>query len=108
MGRTACGIRRRAGAQADTRWQGRHATDRLYTLPSVPVCRETTRRLGLAWLLASACLLHHLTHWLGAAAPHWLHVLASTPVHAAMSALALLGACAAERPTADHAVHGVR
>ncbi|KAL4434160.1 hypothetical protein ABPG75_000601 [Micractinium tetrahymenae] len=53
--------------------------------------RETTRRLGVAWLLASACLLHHVTHWLGAAAPHWLHVLASTPVHAAMSALALLG-----------------
>ncbi|KAL4430152.1 hypothetical protein ABPG77_004934 [Micractinium sp. CCAP 211/92] len=53
--------------------------------------RETTRRLGVAWLLASACLLHHLTHWLGSAAPHWLHVLSSTPVHAAMSALALLG-----------------
>lgn len=59
-----------------------------------PAChgrRETTRRLGVAWLLASACLLHHLTHWLGSAAPHWLHVLSSTPVHAAMSALALLG-----------------
>ena len=54
-------------------------------------CRETTRRLAVAWLLASACLLHHVTHWLGAAAPHWLHALASTPVHAAMSALALLG-----------------
>ncbi|PSC75437.1 copper-transporting ATPase chloroplastic [Micractinium conductrix] len=53
--------------------------------------RETTRRLGVAWLLASACLLHHVTHWLGAAAPTWLHALASTPVHAAMSALALLG-----------------
>lgn len=57
----------------------------------LPACRETTRRLGVAWLLASACLLHHLTHWLGAAAPHWLHALASTPVHATLSALALLG-----------------
>ena len=47
----------------------------------------------MAWLLASACLLHHAVHWLGPAAPGWLHALASTPVHAAMSALALLGAC---------------
>jgi hypothetical protein len=45
----------------------------------------------VAWLLASACLLHHLTHWLGAAAPSWLHLLASTPVHASLAALALLG-----------------
>jgi Cu2+-exporting ATPase len=55
--------------------------------------RETTRRLGVAWLLASACLLHHAAHWLGAAAPAWLHALAhATPIHAALSALALLGA----------------
>lgn len=53
--------------------------------------RETTRRLGVAWLLASACLMHHAVHWLGASAPRWLHALASTPVHAALSALALLG-----------------
>ena len=45
----------------------------------------------MAWLLASACLLHHAVHWLGGAAPRWLHALASTPVHAALSALALLG-----------------
>lgn len=56
--------------------------------------RDTTRRLGVAWLLASACLLHHLTHWLGGSAPRWLHALSSTPVHAALAALALLG----ERP----------
>ncbi|EFN57825.1 hypothetical protein CHLNCDRAFT_21268 [Chlorella variabilis] len=53
--------------------------------------RDTTRRLGVAWLLASACLLHHLTHWLGGSAPRWLHALSSTPVHAALAALALLG-----------------
>ena len=54
--------------------------------------RSASRRLGLAWLLASACLLHHGVHWLGPAAPGWLKVFCSTPAHATLSALALLGA----------------
>ena len=70
-------------------------------LAALSCCRDTTRRLAVAWLLASACLLHHATHWLGPAAPHWLHVLASTPVHAAMSALALLGGWQSRSPTCD-------
>ena len=55
---------------------------------------DATRRLAVAWLLASGCLLHHAVHWAGARAPMWLHALASTPVHAALSALAILGAWA--------------
>lgn len=44
----------------------------------------------IAWALASACFTGHLAHilpWV----PGWFHILASTPVHGAMSALALLG-----------------
>lgn len=64
----------------------------LSSLPSPgPCCRDTTRRLAVAWLLASACLVHHLTHWLGGSAPAWLHLLSATPVHATLSAMALLG-----------------
>ena len=58
-----------------------------------PVCRRlkaATRKLILAWLLASACLTGHLGHlWHGA--PQWVHLLGSPPVHATMSAAALLG-----------------
>lgn len=53
--------------------------------------REATGRLALAWLLASACLTGHLAH-LWPSAPRLLHLLGSAPVHAAMSALAMLGA----------------
>eukprot|EP00887_Chlorella_sp_A99_P000769 scaffold5.g769.t1 len=52
---------------------------------------RATRRLGLAWLLASVCLAHHGVHWLGAAAPGWMRALCTTPAHAAVSALVLLG-----------------
>jgi Cu2+-exporting ATPase len=53
--------------------------------------RETTKRLVFAWVLASACLVHHVVHWLGASVPSWVHFLGSTPVNATLSALALLG-----------------
>lgn len=52
--------------------------------------RAAGKRLAVAWLLASACWAGHLVH-LWPHAPAWLHVLGSVPVHAAMSALALLG-----------------
>lgn len=47
--------------------------------------------MAAAWVLASACLVHHLGHFLGAGAPKWVHLLGSHPVTAALSALALLG-----------------
>jgi Cu2+-exporting ATPase len=53
--------------------------------------RGTTRRLAAAWALASACLVHHAAHWLGAGAPRWVHLLAGTPVNAGLSLLAILG-----------------
>ena len=53
--------------------------------------REATRRLALAWLLASTCLAGHLTH-LWPAAPGFLHVLHKPAVAAATSVLAMLGA----------------
>lgn len=53
--------------------------------------REATRRLALAWLLASTCLAGHLTH-LWPAAPRFLHLLHKPAVAAATSALAMLGA----------------
>ena len=63
--------------------------------------REATRRLALAWLLASTCLAGHLTH-LWPAAPHFLHLLHKPAVAAATSALAMLGAvrlhCAFQYP----------
>lgn len=53
--------------------------------------RDTTRRLMVAWILASACAAHHIVHWFGAAVPAWAHFLVSTRGQAALSALALLG-----------------
>ena len=53
--------------------------------------REATRRLALAWLLASTCLAGHLTH-LWPAAPRFLHLLHKPVVAATTSALAMLGA----------------
>ena len=53
--------------------------------------KEATGRLVVAWVLASACLTGHLAHlWKGP--PAWLHLLGRPSVHAAMSALALIGA----------------
>ena len=64
-----------------------------------PRCRRlkaATRKLILAWLLASACLTGHLGHlWHGA--PQWVHTLGSPPVHATMSAAALLGEASVSR-----------
>lgn len=52
--------------------------------------KEATGRLVVAWVLASACLTGHLAHlWKGA--PAWLHIFGRPSVHAAMSALALIG-----------------
>ena len=52
--------------------------------------KEATGRLVVAWVLASACLTGHLAHlWKGA--PAWLHLFGRPSVHAAMSALALMG-----------------
>ena len=52
--------------------------------------KEATGRLVVAWVLASACLTGHLAHlWKGA--PVWLHLFGRPSVHAAMSALALVG-----------------
>ena len=52
--------------------------------------KEATGRLVVAWVLASACLTGHLAHlWKGA--PAWLHLFGRPSVHAAMSALALVG-----------------
>lgn len=53
--------------------------------------KQATVQVIVAWGLASACMLHHIVHWFGAAAPKWLQLLASTPGSAAMSALAILG-----------------
>lgn len=56
---------------------------------------ETTKQLAVAWLLASACLLHHVAHWFGGSIPFIpssLAALLSTPLaRGALSAAALLG-----------------
>jgi Cu+-exporting ATPase len=56
---------------------------------------ETTKQLAVAWLLASACLLHHVVHWFGGSiplVPSSLAALLSTPLaRGALSAAALLG-----------------
>lgn len=53
--------------------------------------KEATVQVIVAWGLASTCMLHHIVHWFGAAAPRWIQMLASTPGTAVLSALALLG-----------------
>ena len=53
--------------------------------------REKTFQVVVAWGLASACMIHHVAHWFGVAAPRFVHVLGSTMGTAALSALALLG-----------------
>ncbi|KAJ9509606.1 hypothetical protein QJQ45_011238, partial [Haematococcus lacustris] len=47
--------------------------------------------LALAWGLSAVCGIGHLAQAWGAAAPAWLLALNSVPVHAALSAAALLG-----------------
>ena len=53
--------------------------------------REKTYQVVVAWGLASACMMHHVVHWFGVAAPGVVRLLASTVGTAALSALALLG-----------------
>jgi Cu+-exporting ATPase len=53
--------------------------------------REKTLQVIVAWGLASACMIHHIAHWFGVAAPKFVHLLGSTMGTAALSALALLG-----------------
>ena len=53
--------------------------------------REKTVQVVIAWGLASACMIHHVVHWFGMAAPRFVHVLGSTMGTAALSAMALLG-----------------
>lgn len=53
--------------------------------------REKTFQVVIAWGLASACMIHHVVHWFGVAAPRVLHVLGSTMGTATLSALAMLG-----------------
>ena len=52
--------------------------------------KESTRRVIIAWGLASACLLGHISHFLHASAP-WLKVLHSNPVHITLSLFAMAG-----------------
>ena len=59
--------------------------------------QEAGWKVATAWALASACVLGHLPHW-WRGAPHLLHRLASPHLHAALSAVALLGA--PSRPSA--------
>ncbi len=60
--------------------------------PPPPPPGQPLAQLVVAFALASACIAHHLVHWLGGSAPHWLHhVVGSVPLQATLSALALLG-----------------
>ena len=52
---------------------------------------ESTRRVVVAWALAATCLIGHVTHALHVPSAPWLKVLCSVPVHAGLSAFALLG-----------------
>jgi P-type Cu+ transporter len=52
--------------------------------------RESTQRVIVAWALASACLLGHISHFFHTSAP-WLHVLHSNPVHITLSLFAMAG-----------------
>lgn len=53
--------------------------------------REKTFQVAIAWGLASACMIHHVVHWFGVAAPRFFHILGSTMGTATLSALAMLG-----------------
>ena len=52
--------------------------------------KESTQRVIVAWALASACLLGHISHFFHASAP-WLKVLHSNPVHITLSLFAMAG-----------------
>ena len=52
--------------------------------------KESTQRVIVAWALASACLLGHVSHFFHASAP-WLRVLHSNPVHITLSLFAMAG-----------------
>jgi len=64
--------------------------------------KEATKKLAVAWILASACLAHHVTHWFGLHLPANLSWLGATSTHAGLSALALIG------PGRDIVVEGFR
>jgi hypothetical protein len=53
--------------------------------------RAVTGNLMVAWGLSAVCGLGHLVQAWGAGAPGWLRALNAVPVHAALSAAALLG-----------------
>ncbi len=61
--------------------------------PCVFMCMQ------VAWGLSAVCGLGHLAHALGSNAPAWMHGLHSTPLHAALSAVALMGVCGAGLPS---------
>lgn len=52
--------------------------------------KESTQRVIVAWALASACLLGHVSHFFHASVP-WLKVLHSNPVHITLSLFAMAG-----------------
>lgn len=52
--------------------------------------KESTQRVIVAWALASACLLGHLSHFFHCNAP-WLSFLHSNPVHITLSLFAMAG-----------------
>jgi hypothetical protein len=58
--------------------------------------REITMNLIIAWGLSAVCGLSHALHMLGASAPAWLKAINTLPVHAGLSAAALLGTCDVE------------
>eukprot|EP00850_Spirogloea_muscicola_P005502 SM000025S08397 [mRNA] locus=s25:534932:540937:- [translate_table: standard] len=53
--------------------------------------RDSGRRLAVAWGLAAACLAGHAAHYFPRLFPSWLHFLHTTPFHAALSVVALVG-----------------
>ena len=53
--------------------------------------REKAFQVAVAWGLASACMIHHVIHWFGLAAPKFVQVVGSTVGTATLSAIALLG-----------------
>lgn len=53
--------------------------------------REKGFQVAVAWGLASACMIHHVVHWFGIAAPRFVQMIGSTLGTATLSAVALFG-----------------
>jgi len=53
--------------------------------------KESTQRVIVAWALASACLVGHLSHFFAHCSAPWLHALHSNPVHITLSLFAMAG-----------------